>query len=543
MTMNETAYKGQRGRQTDETRPLTIQESILAVLAFHARGAELVKLLKPEHFNEPCNLIAERLLEFRRKYNAPPGLAHLDDMFPEAFTEQRERPLLRRILESIALLRDGTNADYVFAKLDEFLRKQRLQAALMEASDRFSTASLEDLEGILRKTLDQAPLPAAGKVAETTNMKDKADKKPEWIWQDRIPRGYHIIMTGLPFVGKSLLLTTFVAQYSRGARNPDGSPAPRGRILLLSGEDVLASVLKPRLKAAGADMGRIEVIRLIRTEEGQRSFLLAEDIQLLKEMILARPDTLMVGIDPITAYVGGKIDSHKATDVRSVLQPLTNLAEETGVTIFTVTHPAKSSQAAINSFVGSQAFIAVPRMGYLVAKEVDEEKRETGRILFSCVGSNLGKTPNTLAYRIEDAWVTPDNEPSEKDVKRRLAEYLDGEPQANPANWPADWRTSWKKAEMDAGLGRYRQLRWQARQDILGDIPTVKIVWDEIEGLDVTSDEILAAGTRSRGDALAQAVMFLKVFLKAGPRPSDEVNAEGDAQGISEKTLSLVGRR
>jgi hypothetical protein len=539
---NDTEAKYRSRFTAEEVVPPSLQESIVALIAFDKRGAEVFAWLQPHHFDEPANEIVAACQDYWKKYNKPPGRGHLDDLFTQELVE-RPRGRIANFLHKIVLLENGMNAQFVLDQVIKLRREQDLKAALLAAGERYSQGGpglVEEVESILRKTLDQAPLPAAGKVAETTNMKDKKDKKPQWIWRDRIPRGRHITMTGLPFVGKSLLLAAFVAQYSRGARNPDGSPAPRGRILLLSGEDVLADVFKPRLKAAGADMSRIEVLGMIRTDKGKRSFLLAEDIQLLKEMILARPDTLMVGIDPITAYVGGKIDSHKATDVRSVLQPLTDLAEETGVTVFSVTHPAKSSQAAINSFVGSQAFIAVPRMGYLVAKELDEEKRETGRILFSCVGSNLGVTPSTLAYRIENTWVTPDDEPDRSEVERRLAEYLAGEPDADPANWPADWKKDKFKIP---GLGRYRLLRMQAEKDILGDIPTAKIVWDAAEDLDVTADEILAAGTRSRGDALDGAVMFLRVFLKAGPRPSDEVNAEAEVQGISEKTLKRAKKK
>jgi hypothetical protein len=372
----------------------------------------------------------------------------------------------------------------------------------------------------LKRAWDRAPGPA-GKAVELINLATVEAKKGEWLWRERIPRGQHITMTGLPFVGKSLLLAAFAAQYSHGSPNPDGSPAPRGRVVLLAREDVLASVLKPRLKALGADMERIDVVGLIRTEKGtQRSFLLAEDLQELEQLIRDRPDTLMVGIDPITAYVGGSIDSHKATDVRAVLEPLTTLAERTGVLVFSVTHPAKSSQAAINSFVGSQAFIAVPRIGYLVANELDDDKRETGRVLFSCVGSNIGPRPTTLAYRIEEAWVEPDEDP---DWWPRYRQYLAAEPRP-------------------VSRGRSRYLRWLAYEEVAGDISVAKIVWDQIEGIDVTADEILS-GAQSRGDAMGEAVTFLRIFLKGGPKPSEEVEREATGFGISERTLKRAKKK
>src|SRR5262245_51096875 len=96
----------------------------------------------------------------------------------------------------------------------------------------------------------------------------------------------------------------------------------------------------------------------------------------------------LVCIDPITAYMGGRTDSHKATEVRAQLGPLKDLAERTNVAISTITHPPKNSgQRALDQYIGSQAFIAACRIGHLCIPEMKEnadgEHVPTGRVLFS----------------------------------------------------------------------------------------------------------------------------------------------------------------
>ena len=63
----------------------------------------------------------------------------------------------------------------------------------------------------------------------------------------------------------------------------------------------------------------------------------------------------MIGIDPITSYMG-KIDSHRTTDVRAVLEPLSRFADETGIALVAITHPPKGAQSnALHSAAGSLA--------------------------------------------------------------------------------------------------------------------------------------------------------------------------------------------
>ena len=97
----------------------------------------------------------------------------------------------------------------------------------------------------------------------------------------------------------------------------------------------------PRLKAAGADLDRVHIIKMVcePDEDGQpqkRMFSLVTDLEMLRQKIIKIGNVAAVLIDPITAYLGvDEVDSYRDTDVRAVLGPLKELAEEMRVACIT----------------------------------------------------------------------------------------------------------------------------------------------------------------------------------------------------------------
>ena len=201
----------------------------------------------------------------------------------------------------------------------------------------------------------------------------------DWLWRGHILRGSLELLTGLPGMGKSQVHCQFVASVTTGQAWPDGTNGIAARnVIMLTAEDCLDQTIIPRLTAAKANLDRVFILKKIRKDDKERMFLLAEDVEILAKIIANVGDVGLVTIDPITAYMGGKVDSHRATDVRSQLGPLAELAERTDVAFSAITHPAKNAgQRAIDHFIGSQAFIAAARIGHLCIDEMDEN--ENGR--------------------------------------------------------------------------------------------------------------------------------------------------------------------
>jgi putative DNA primase/helicase len=228
--------------------------------------------------------------------------------------------------------------------------------------------------------------------------------------------------------------------------------------------------------AAGADCTRVHFLPLIKNDKKERMFLLAEDLEILEEVITDLGDVIIVTVDPITAYMGGgkNFDSHRATDVRSQLGPFSALAERTNVVFSAVTHPPKSAGArALDHFLGSQAFIAAARLGHLCVAEVDTDengqRKPTGRTLFCSAKYNvIGRRTPAVAYRIEEFWATP-------------------------------------------------------------EIKTTRVVWED--EIDVTADEALAAAAPIK-DRQSGVVVFLQDMLTSGPVLVETIQKRAGARGF-----------
>ena len=233
-----------------------------------------------------------------------------------------------------------------------------------------------------------------------------------WLWPDRFAIGKLGLIVGLPDEGKGQILSFFCAAVTTGGDWPmDEGRAPKGNVILFSDEDDPNDTLVPRLAAAGADLARVHIIKMVRhEEEKERLFSLVTDLEALRKKISSVGDVRLVVIDPITAYLGfGTIDSFRTADVRAVLTPLVTLAAETKVAVIAVMHFNKKMDVtnALLRISDSLAFGALARHVYGVIDDA-----EHGRKLFVRAKNNVsaqGKN-KTLGYRFGAREVGKDEE-------------------------------------------------------------------------------------------------------------------------------------
>jgi hypothetical protein len=252
-----------------------------------------------------------------------------------------------------------------------------------------------------RKAIAHAALRPQKRSLDCVRASDVAAERIEWIWPGRIARGKHTLIAGDPGTGKSQAMISIVAAVTTAGEWPCGEGrAPLGSVIILQAEDGVADTVIPRLMAAGADLTRVHIIKATRIEGVSQTFDLHADLDLLKRKIVEIGDVILVYIDPVSSYMGGKVDSHKNSEVRSTLEPVGRLGEECRVAILSVTHfnksPAGSSgQRAIYRVVGSIAFVGAPRAAFVVT----EDPEDGDRCLLLQIKNNIAPKQKGLAYR------------------------------------------------------------------------------------------------------------------------------------------------
>lgn len=248
----------------------------------------------------------------------------------------------------------------------------------------------------------------------------EVEAKPiAWLWEPHIALGKFSMIVGDPGLSKSTLTACIAAHVTTGRAWPDGMPCPSGEALLVNAEDDPADTTRPRLDAADAAVDRIHFLDAVKVDQRERSFNLG-DVDAIDEFIDRHPQVRLVVIDPISAYMAG-VDSHKNTDVRGLLAPISTLAAKRGVAVIGVSHLNKGQSAAIYRSSGSLAFVAAARSVYLLAKSDDAPDR---RVLLP-VKNNLGPDTHGIGYslRTTDAKV-PYVEWSSEPVQQTADEIL-----------------------------------------------------------------------------------------------------------------------
>jgi len=226
-------------------------------------------------------------------------------------------------------------------------------------------------------------------------------QKLRWLWTPWIPLGAMTFIIADPAAGKSTLLCDLIARVTRGRKWPDGSKAPRGKVLYYSIEENIGGGFLPRLKAAGADLQRVRVVSAEPVAAAPGEFglrPLPEGIEQISEAIERQNATLVV-FDPIADLLPAGADTNSEVAVRASLKSLARLAEETGTALVCVRHLNKKSEAQpLYRMLGSNAFIQMPRAILQIDRDPEDEH---GRVL-SCIKSSYAKKPRPWRFRLTE---------------------------------------------------------------------------------------------------------------------------------------------
>jgi len=314
--------------------------------------------------------------------------------------------------------------------------------------------------------------------------------KIEWLWPGRIALGKLTVIAGPPGLGKSFLTCDLAARVSTGLLLPDSNHFVCGDVLMLNAEDDPADTIRPRLDAAGADVRRIRFMDGV-AKAGEKNidpFDLDQHTPILREYIQFSSATKLVVIDPVTAFTGS-VNDHRNTQVRALLRPLSELANESGVSIVMVTHLNKGTGSATNRIIGSIAWSAAARSVWGVFRDPHDKDRR----VFLNIKNNIGLESLGLAFRIE----MPD----------------DLNAHENPSSTP---RLIWEDEPLTLNA-----------DEILGNL----------NGEDTRNE------TKISSPACQEAASFLREVLMNGPVHSIQLRKEAEEAGVSWSSIKRAKKQ
>lgn len=285
-----------------------------------------------------------------------------------------------------------------------------------------------------------------------------------WLWPGRLPIGHLVMLDGDPGLGKSMVTLDLCARISTGRPFPDGAAGgDPAAVIFLNAEDGAHDTIPGRLRAAGADLARVQIFERAPDE----SFLRLPGHVARLEQAVARSGARYVVIDPITAFLDTDVNVASDVKVRAALAPLADLAARHRCVIQMVRHLNKGRGAnPLYRGLYSIGFIASCRVSWLIARD----PRRSRRFVLAQSKTNLDAPQTSLAYTIEPtdtgfariAWHGPSTfndtdllaaAPSRLRLRQRAEEFLldflkDG-PRSTRDIWPVAEQLRFSKRTLE----------------------------------------------------------------------------------------------
>ena len=339
-----------------------------------------------------------------------------------------------KTLARLLLARDDTRA---VRRLDVAALAERLGQSLDVGEDvadlieRHANAGQDkvDVHDAMRDLAGATACTDAGKflgAALLTKLGDETAKAVEWLWPGVLPLGALTVVAGEPGGGKTMLtMADWAGRVSAGLPWPgpdENAPHPAhkpGGVVLISGEDDPARTLLPRLLAHGGNADRVlcakgvsrpddrdddrdddESSDVSNDDKSARAWSLS-DLPYLRRAIRSAevagmaPVKLVV-IDPVSSFLRGT-DGNNNTELRALLTPLRDWAEEAGLAVVLVTHLKKHATGrATDAVIGSIGQVGAARSAWMLAKD---KRRPRQRNLLP-IKNNLGSDTHGYAFEL-----------------------------------------------------------------------------------------------------------------------------------------------
>ena len=228
-------------------------------------------------------------------------------------------------------------------------------------------------------------------------------KTIDWLFRPFIPRGFITTVAGDGEVGKTTMIYDILARITVGNPMPSFGGEPqdepvKGSVLVFSKEDHPGLMIKPRLRAAGADTQKVHLVgieQFDRNSDFEVMSRLDTTIGDVERIIREVGDVAAILIDPITDFAGD-INLYREEQVRKLLQPIGQLAARHEIAVINVLHLIKDTRKKPRQrILGSVALVNVSRSVLIVGSG-----NGTGRKFLMMEKANLWHEKKAAAFAV-----------------------------------------------------------------------------------------------------------------------------------------------
>lgn len=271
---------------------------------------------------------------------------------------------------------------------------------------------------------EKLPIKAASSIPTETR---------KWLYSDWVALEELTLLSGAPCTGKTALACALSAGVTRGREfplYPGLNSSWSGHVIFISTEDSIASTLKPRLIAAGADMDQVHFIdnRFKLDNETPFSFSNPRDVLRLHGWSESNGNNLgLIVIDPIYSAIDG--DPNNYFKAREAYEGLANIAKRLRCAILGIAHTVRNprDKDLLARISGPLAIHQVPRSILLVSKIEGGKAESGGTHILIHAKNNDGKMSDGYEYRIQGTEAIVDDKKFDA-IKIEFTQEIIGEP-------------------------------------------------------------------------------------------------------------------
>lgn len=245
---------------------------------------------------------------------------------------------------------------------------------------------------------------------EPTRLDNITPARVQWLWPGRIALGKLNLLYASTAWGESLLGIDIAARVSRGAPWPDGSGlSPRGSVIFLNYDDILADTIRPELEKAGADLTRIFAPgQTARSQSGRPRLTAISSLHWAIDRALVNGPGGWGDGTPVKLVLIEPMSWHLSGNAKAALSALANLAAERGLAVLMVIPLCMQPNSLRRLRASGRLDLPGVRTAWLAVPDAAESER---RLLLPLKSTLVDTEPTGLAFRIKQGHLEWEKEP------------------------------------------------------------------------------------------------------------------------------------